>query len=278
MAARNFSLQCIILQTRESSSGGRIVSLLSAEEGILQAFMFGGGKSKLRSLASPWHAGTAWLSRDKSDFIKLTDFDPIVEFSSIRGNLEAIAVASLLSEVLGATHCLGGDYAEAYQLALLVLQNLDTPGQSAAAVLLQFCIQLLESMGLLSDTAECGQCGCQLAPRAARFYSHGQGNFVCARCAGRSDNVFATAPAAADSSADNYGGESGYANTTAAGYMAVPAGAIVWLERCRERGFQEALGIGLAAESGALIRSCLLDMLLRSVPAPLRSLSLLAVF
>jgi hypothetical protein len=52
MATRSASFDAIILRSKEVPSGARVATLLSAEEGIVEAFVFGGGKSKLRSLAS----------------------------------------------------------------------------------------------------------------------------------------------------------------------------------------------------------------------------------
>ena len=53
MATRTSSVYALILRAKDGPSGDRIVTLLSAEEGLVDAFAFGGAKSKLRSLASP---------------------------------------------------------------------------------------------------------------------------------------------------------------------------------------------------------------------------------
>ena len=88
MAVRSASFDAIILRSKEVPSGARVVTLLSADEGIVEAFVFGGGKSKLRSLASPWYYGKAWVYRDAAKgLVKLTDFDAATRISGHQGGL-----------------------------------------------------------------------------------------------------------------------------------------------------------------------------------------------
>ena len=47
MPDRNQSFPALILRAKDSPSGDRIVSLLSADEGIVDAFVFGGARSSL---------------------------------------------------------------------------------------------------------------------------------------------------------------------------------------------------------------------------------------
>ncbi|HAP43093.1 MAG: DNA repair protein RecO [Spirochaetes bacterium GWD1_61_31] len=250
MAQRSETIDAVVVHSRESSSGGRLIWLLTPAQGLLQTFLFGGGKSKLRSLASPWHAGRAVLYRDRSDFIKLSDFDPLEEFSHIRASLEAMAVASLVSEVLLATSGLGGDHQAAFSLCLHSLRGLDRAAGAMSrsltveAVLLQFSLRVLQQMGLLSDPSACERCSGASGANALHYYSRRHGVFVCARCAE---------------------GEA----------IALPAGAIAWLQRSLEHDFDGALGLGLARESAQAMRACLVDWLAKATGGPLQSLRLL---
>lgn len=269
MANRTWQIDAIILHSRETSSGGRTLSLLSPEAGLVQAFLFGGAKSKLRSLASPWHAGRAWLYKDSSDFVKLTDFDAETEFPSIRQNLTALATASLLSEVLLATHCLGGDAMAAHHLAWQTLTGLESAGNIAVAsgsggaaaagpasdsrqkarqemVLLQMCLQVIGHLGLLGDPDCCERCAASTEATGARYYSRHHGGFVCRSCAAE-----------------------------LGGTIVVPAGALAWQERSLAAGLPAAFELGLAFEARAAIRTCLVDQVSRAVQTPLKSLALL---
>jgi len=247
MASRSASFEAVILRAKEVPSGARVVTLLSADQGIVDAFVFGGGKSKLRSLASPWHRGTAWIYRDTGkDLIKLTDFDAITEYSGIRSDLGAIGVASFASEFIVATSALGGDWADALELTTALLSAIDSAAARRDMIdraVSLFCIRSLELMGLLPDPDECSACAGAMGRDALHSYSRRSGGFVCASCA-RSDSDA----------------------------LDVPAGALAWLDAASRLPFDRAVGIGLGDESLLALKSCVLDLARRAVDTPLRTL------
>ncbi|MDE6773771.1 MAG: recombination protein O N-terminal domain-containing protein [Treponemataceae bacterium] len=59
--SRNTAQEAIILSTRLTGESNRSVTLFSAEDGIFYATLFGGPKSRLRSLVVPFNRGTVWL-------------------------------------------------------------------------------------------------------------------------------------------------------------------------------------------------------------------------
>ncbi|MBU0928346.1 MAG: DNA repair protein RecO C-terminal domain-containing protein [Spirochaetes bacterium] len=231
-------------------SGARVATLLSAEEGLVEAFVFGGGKSKLRSLASPWHYGRAWIYRDAAKgLVKLTDFDPLREFPDIRGDLGAIAAASFASEFLLATCALGGDWADALDLALGALSAIDEAarGRDRCAVdraVSLFALRALDAMGLMPDPGECAACAGAIRRDALHSYSRGSGGFACARCA------------EADHDA-----------------VPVPQGAIAWLEAAGRRPFIEAVRVGLADEARHALKAMALDLAAKAANSPLKTLN-----
>lgn len=225
----------------------------------MEAFAFGGGKSKLRSLASPWHYGRAWLYLDAAKGLcKLNDFDPRTEFASVRGDLASIAAASFASEFIAVTGALGGDWALSLELALGLLSALeegsgDEARATRAAAL--FALRAVEAMGLWPDLGECAACArasdaCSRpvaaragasVPDALHSYSRRHGGFVCERCAG---------PDSVD----------------------VPPGALAWLAASRGRPLAEAARAGLAAESAAALKAVALDMARKAAGSPLKTL------
>lgn len=249
MASRSASFESVILRAREVPSGARVVTLLSAEQGIVDAFVFGGGKSKLRSLASPWHQGMAWIYRDTAkDLVKLTDFDPSAEYPGIRSSLGTIGAASFASEFIMATSALGGDWADAMELTAGLLSAIDTAsganrGDMVDKAVSLFCARCLGLMGLLPDADACADCAGAIRDDALHSYSRRSGGFVCATCARADSDVFD-----------------------------VPAGALAWLDASSRLPFDRAIGIGLGAESLAALKACMLDLASRSVDTPLRTL------
>jgi len=250
MASRSASFEAVILRSKEVPSGARVVTLLSADEGLVEAFVFGGGKSKLRSLASPWHRGRAWIYRDAAKgLVKLTDFDPLREFQGIRGTLDAIAAASFVSEFITATSALGGDWADALELVTGTLAALDEAASRAEPrytdrVVSLFALRALEAMGLMPDPAECSTCAGAIRRDALHSYSRRSGGFVCARCANLEPDA-----------------------------IAVPQGALAWLESAGRKSFGEAVRVGLGDEASAALKACALDLCRKAADTPLRTLN-----
>ncbi|MDX9898068.1 MAG: DNA repair protein RecO [Spirochaetia bacterium] len=247
MASRSASLDALLLRSKEVPSGARVVTLLSAEEGLIEAFVFGGGKSKLRSLASPWHYGRAWIYRDLSKgLIKLNDFDPLREHAGIRGNLGAISSASFVSEFMAATSGLGGDWSDALELSLVALASFEAAAlhddhQMLDRSLVLFILTALEAMGLLPDRNECSSCAGVIRRDALHSYSRRSGGFVCSHCA-ETD------------------------------MMPVPPEAIVWLESAGRKSFGEAVIVGLAYEASAALKAIAIDLARKAADVPLRTL------
>jgi DNA repair protein RecO len=231
-------------------SGARVATLLSAEDGLVEAFVFGGGKSKLRSLASPWHYGRAWIYRDVSKgLVKLTDFDPLREYASIRGDLGAIAAASFASEFMATTSALGGDWPDALAVTAGLLAALDeaaakADGRAIGRAVSLFALRCLETMGLMPDPLECAACAGVTGRDALHSYSRRMGGFVCARCAGSEPEA-----------------------------MAVPAGALAWLEAAAGKPFEAAARVGLGDEAAQALKALALDLARRAADSPLKTLN-----
>lgn len=259
MAQRTSSFDSIVLRSRESSSGARIITLLSDEAGLVDAFVFGGPKSRLRSLASPWHEGRAWIYRDSArDFVTLKDFDAIREFPGIRANLDAISAASLAGEFIMATSALGGDWMDAKTLFINLAETLDVlsvgnparlKGSVDRAVIL-FCVRAIQAMGLMPDTGECSACAGAIRPDAVQSYSRRHGGFMCTAC---STGVV-------------------YGVARESGLILLPAGALAWLAATEGMEFGQAVKTGLGAEALAALRASLFDLLRKSAESPLRTL------
>jgi DNA repair protein RecO (recombination protein O) len=232
---------------------------LSDEAGLVDAFVFGGPKSRLRSLASPWHEGRAWIYRDSAkDFVTLRDFDAIREFPGIRTNLDAISAASLAGEFILATSALGGDWMDAKTLFIDLVQTLDEvlaenparlKGSLDRAVIL-FCVRAIQAMGLMPDPGECSSCAGAIRPDAVQSYSRRHGGFICPTCSA--------------------GGVHGAAREP--GLIPLPAGALTWLAATEGMDFGQAVRTGLGAEAQAALKASLFDLLRKSAESPLRTL------
>ena len=105
---RNFSTPALILSTQISGENNRRVTVFSPDEGIHFATLYGGPKSKLRSLVSPMNSGVIYLYRDEvKNQTKITDFDVKNYHLSFRENLFKTYAASFATEILIKTKCAG---------------------------------------------------------------------------------------------------------------------------------------------------------------------------
>ena len=103
--SRHTQEQALVLTSRLVGEDNRIITLLGPERGIFEAMLYGGRKSKLRSLVSPWHSGTIWLYHDQSKgSTKISDFDPVAFRPGLRESIYKNMAASLATELVIKTH------------------------------------------------------------------------------------------------------------------------------------------------------------------------------
>jgi len=185
---RNFSTEALILRSRESPSGDRIATLLTPLRGLVDAFVFGGGKSALRAAASPFVYGTAYLYQDGAkNYRKLTDFSIAESFSSMRQQYESLWAASVMAEFIVRTQSCGGEHAAVLKTALSALRLMDQePSPPPKLTLAAFLWQGVSLIGLKPDTELCVICGLPLAERSQSrriLYAPSDDGFLCEHCA-----------------------------------------------------------------------------------------------
>jgi len=191
MSDRNQSYDALFLRSRDSPAGDRIVSMLTAEEGILDAFIFGGARSSLRSSASPFVFGRALIYADPvKHFRKLSDLTILESFSRLRESYAKLWSASVIAELIVKTSGCGGEYGEVLELSLQALRVLDGGAEEIADMtLLAYLWKTIGIMGLQPDLDRCSLCGKGLAPSdgegsalSGMQYSAAQEGFVCDAC------------------------------------------------------------------------------------------------
>ncbi|HOX33945.1 MAG TPA: DNA repair protein RecO C-terminal domain-containing protein [Spirochaetales bacterium] len=269
MPSRNLVYEALVLRSRESPGGDRILTLMTAEAGLVDAFVFGGPKSKLRSLASPYAAGRAFVYLDPvKDFRKLADFEVREHFPGLREDLGKLWAAGLLAELLMKTSGGGGDFPLVLELALGCLGCMDRAEVADYAILL-FLWRYVALIGLGPDPGSCARCGSGL-PAGASYSAKAEG-FLCPACARR---------AAEAAAAQAYGGgpllpEAGEGPEPLGGRLiALSAGALRWLERSEGLGFAEALRAGVDPASLSALKALAFALARRAAEAPLASFSL----
>lgn len=195
MPDRNQSLQALFLRSKDSPSGDRILTMLTAEEGVIDAFVFGGARSSLRSSASPFVFARTLLYTDPvKRYRKLSDLTILETFSGLRESYAKLWSASAISELIVKTSGCGGEYGAVLELTLEALRILDRENDAKADVtLLAYLWKTLGIMGLQPDLETCIRCGKPLlssaevggrGERGALRYSAASDGFLCDSCGG----------------------------------------------------------------------------------------------
>ncbi len=268
MASRNFVYESLALRSRESTGGGRILSIMTAEAGLVDTFVFGGPKSKLKSLASPYSSGRAFIYQEPGrDMGKLSDYEVRESFSGLREGLRKIWGAGLTAEFLLKTHGGGGDYPEVLELARAALRTLEAGSdEDADYPILLFLWRMIEILGLQPEVDTCASCGLPIPQNAPRLYSFQSGGFLCSTCA---EAEGARGSAAVDGTG-RYGRTAGSGSAFAGAVL--PAGAARWLSASASLDFAEAAGRRLDQASLDGLRALLFGLARSAAEAPLACL------
>ena len=195
---RNFYTDALILSSRIFGETNRILTILTPDKGIIDAVLYGGRKSRLRSLASPFHTGTIWLYNDEARHsIKITDFDVVKFRPVLHENLYKTLAASFCSELLIKTK--GGNedsqYKVLWQLMNGFLDGLELIDEKGAELgLLRFIWRFLSLQGVQPDINACCVCDSEFISSDtignekknvlsyASYYDESKQGFLCNDC------------------------------------------------------------------------------------------------
>jgi len=213
LMTRNLCHLALILRSRPFGESNREIWLLSAEAGLVRATVFGGPKSRLRSYASPFHSGQAWIYHDPvKDTRKLTDFDVRSWRPGIREAYERAMACDAVAETVLASHGGGGNWASALSLTEAALDALAAAdGETCPRILLWFLWQWADFLGLRPEFTHCSLCGRPTSAGEMLRFSPREGGMLCSACPG--DNA--------------RGGGAGQ------GFVEVGPGCRLWLETVR---------------------------------------------
>ena len=160
---RNISMPALVLSVQMQGENNRRVTIFSPGEGIFFATLYGGPKSKLRSLVSPMNSGILYLYRDEAkNQVKITDFDVKNYHLSFRENLFKTYAASFATEILMKTKCAGFPE-ESWKIMNGFLDGMELSDEDESRLgLVRFLWRYLGLLGIRPDTDFCAQCGSSL--------------------------------------------------------------------------------------------------------------------
>ncbi|MCL2184827.1 MAG: DNA repair protein RecO [Treponema sp.] len=173
----------LILRNRPAGESNNEVTLLTEEEGIIKATVFGGPKSKLRAHCAPFNSGQVWIYRDKSkEYGKLSDFDVRFWRPGLREMYERTMAAGALAETILASHGGGGEWGSALKLILDTLDTLESANEELCGrLLVHFLWRWAGLLGIQPHVDCCAACGKESG--GILVFNVHEGALVCAACA-----------------------------------------------------------------------------------------------
>ena len=185
---RSSSTNAIILSLRPLGENNSSVTLLTPEDGIVYAVLYGGPKSRLRSLVAQWNSGKVCLYENpEKNQIKISDFEVVNYHPSFSQNLFKSYAASLAAEIAIKTRC-AGSASQCHRLVSGFLDGMELCDEEQSRLgLLRFLWRYLELLGIQPNSHACCNCGktfldTRFAPNAVSYYNGMENSFICPDC------------------------------------------------------------------------------------------------
>ena len=185
---RSSSTSAIVLSLRPLGENNSSVTLLTPESGIDYAVLYGGPKSRLRSLVAQWNSGKAWLYENpEKNQIKISDFEVTNYHTSFSQYLYKSFAAALAAELTIKTRC-GGSSEQCFHLVSGFLDGMELCNEEQSRLgLLRFLWRYLELLGIQPSSHACCSCGkifldTQFAPNSISYYNGIENSFICPDC------------------------------------------------------------------------------------------------
>jgi DNA repair protein RecO (recombination protein O) len=159
------------------------VFMLTAEDGIIRATVFGGPKSKLRSHTAPYNSGQTWVYHDPvKDYRKVSDFDVHSWRPGLRELYERTMAAGGVAETVLSSHGGGGNWSQALSLATATLDALENANEELCPRLFtHFLWCWADFVGFQPKIGYCSNCGKETFDDVFWYYSH-ENSVLCESC------------------------------------------------------------------------------------------------
>lgn len=192
---RSITTKAIILNLKLLGENNFSVALISPQNGIFYATLYGGPKSKMRSLVSQFNSGKIWIYENpEKKQTKITDFEVENYHNSFSQNLFKMYAASLVAELAIKTHC-GGSNEQVFMLIKGFYDGMEICNEEQSRLgLLRFLWRYLEILGIQPQTHNCGFCGKsflsnEIESESISYYNNLENYFVCPFCSNEKTDI-----------------------------------------------------------------------------------------
>ncbi len=168
---RNITHEALVLSTKIQGENNKNVCLFSPDEGVFYSTLYGGGKSKYKSLVVPFNRGTIWIYKDETKKLsKITDFDVKSYHLSFRESLFKTWAATLACELIIKTNG-AGSYKECWSIVNGFLDGMELCSETESKLgLIRFMWRFITLLGIKPQTQSCCYCGSSFI--AGKFTTH----------------------------------------------------------------------------------------------------------
>lgn len=186
------STRALILRRRDLHDADRVLTVLTPGEGKLELIAKGVRKTSSRKAGhvEPFvHAALTLAQGSTWDLI--TEAQTVESFRHLRANLEAIAAANYIGELVDAFTGEGEDAHAIWDLTLEALRILDEAASrngTPANLLPWFALHLLSLTGFQPQFFRCLACDQELEP-TLNFLALSEGGVLCPRCVAQRNDV-----------------------------------------------------------------------------------------
>ncbi|MBO4321329.1 MAG: DNA repair protein RecO [Treponema sp.] len=180
MGERNKTTNAVILNLSRQGENNWTVTLLSPDCGIFYATLYGGPKSKLRSLVQKFNIGQLFYYDDSQrNLRKISDFDVAAYHPTFSTDIYKIWAANLGAELVIKTKA-AGDWENTYTLLCAFLNGIDACDEKGARLgTIRFLWRYLKLLGIQPDTSYCVSCS---SPLSESHYFPAMNGFLCTDC------------------------------------------------------------------------------------------------
>ena len=192
MQEKNFVAESLIIRTRDYGDNDKIVIAFSREFGKFAAIAKGVRKQKssLRGSVMPFTHSTLGVSRGRGSLFVITQGEVLNPFLSLRDDLDKIAYASYISELLDVGVPDNKSLEDVFLLALAVYSILDMHDDLKLSARL-FELRFLDYMGLRPNLDGCLICGRK--PYDIMFaLPPFRGGLVCSHCSSERESFISS--------------------------------------------------------------------------------------
>jgi DNA repair protein RecO (recombination protein O) len=193
--SRVYGTEAVVLRRMDLGEADRLLTLFTPTEGKLRAIAKGVRRPGSRKAGhlEPFARSRLILARGRELDI-ITQAEAVDQFPRLSSDLERLAVAAHLVELMDRFTVQEGGAEALYDLLVNALRNLDS-GDDLATLTRYYELRLLDHVGFRPEFFHCVECHQGIQPQD-QYFSNALGGVLCPNCGRRQENAVKVSVAA----------------------------------------------------------------------------------